>query len=189
MGIDTAMALAALGLVLLIPLHQQLTIRALRYALARQREQLHQHHRAIVQLQSAAVVPPTSVGQPMPAVTGAHRAIGGPVRPPALWVRENGPGPSAGGADDTLRLQRPPALTDLQHVLTQAGRALTVTEMAAQLGRQTWDLLPDIDRDMAAGRIRTVPGHTAGRTAYQLADSTERMPNGMPLLPGTVARA
>lgn len=168
MTVDTAVVLAALVLVLLWPTHQQLTIRALRHAIRQQHKQLHQHRRAIVQLQSAAVRPPTSIGQPMPSVTGTHRAIGGTADP-----------------DPTLRLARPPALTDIEGVLTDAGRALTATEMATKLGRQPWDLLPMIDRDMAAGRIRTVPGHTAGRTAYTLvATDTLRMPHGMSVLPG-----
>jgi len=92
-------------------------------------------------------------------------------------------------ADATLRLARPPALTDIEHVLTQAGRALTATEMATQLERKPWDCLPELERLLKAGKIQTVPGHTAGRTAYRLADTdTLRMPHGMPLLPGTVAR-
>lgn len=136
--------------------------------LDRHRAELTNHARRLI-LQEAAPQA-TSVGQPMASVTGQHRAI-------------------ANDADPTLRLARPPALTDLQAVLAEAGRALTATELATRLGRQPWDLLPDIDRDMAAGRIRTVPGHTAGRTAYQLADTdTLRMPHGMPLLPGTAAR-
>lgn len=181
MGIDTAMALAALGLVLLIPLHQQLTIRALRHSLRRQRDQLAQHRRAIVQLQGAATQPPTSVGQPMPT-------IGRPPQPrlhsgPANASRS--PRTCITDADPTLRLARPPALSDVEAVLTQAGRALTATEMATQLGRKPWDLLPDIDGAVKAGRIRTVPGHTAGRTAYELADTdTLRLPRGMSVLPG-----
>lgn len=193
MSVDTAVALAALTLVLLWPLHQELTIRALRHSLRRHRDQLTQHRRAIVQLQGAAVRPPTSIGQPMPTV-GRPLATGGAI--PASSAYRLGEGgcdlfaPSRAlratlaDPDQTLRLARPPALSDIEAVLTQAGRALTATEIATKLGRQTWDLLPLIDQDVAAGRIRTVPGHTAGRTAYTLADPTERMPNGMSVLPG-----
>jgi len=174
MTLDTAIVLAAIVLALVWPVHQQLELRALRHALRRQRDQLAQHRRAIVQLQGAATQPPTSVGQPMASVTGQHRTIG--AEAPACVADR----------DPTLRLHRPPAVTDVEHVLTQSGRALTATEIATHLGRQPWDLLGDIDRAMAAGRIRTVPGHTAGRTAYQLADTTHRMPHGMSVLPGLV---
>ncbi len=88
MTLDTAACIAAIVLVMLWPLHQQLTIRALRHSLRRQRDQLAQHRRAIIQLQGAAVRPPTSVGQPMPTV--GRPAQGGWVnaRP---WGKENGP--------------------------------------------------------------------------------------------------
>lgn len=195
MGIDTAVAMAAIGLVLLWPLHQALTIRALRHSLRRQRDQLAQHRRAIIQLQGAAVRPPTSIGAPMPKVRA--RNLDCPTPNPrfvvskaglrSLQTNESRPGPAcATDTDPTLRLARPPALTDLQHVLTQAGRALTATEIATKLGLPTWELIPAIDRDLAAGRIQAVPGHTAGRTAYRLADQTERMPHGMSVLPGVV---
>lgn len=197
MTLDTAVALAALALVLLWPLHQELTIRALRHAIRQQHKQLHQHRRAIVQLQSAAVRPPTSIGQPMPTV-GRPLATGGVIPAATAYRLREGecdvfPPPRALRAtladrDPTLRLARPPAVSDIEHVLTQAGRALTATEMATQLGRQPWDLLPDIDRAMAAGRIRTVPGHTAGRTAYALVDGGTLRMARMPVLPGTVAR-
>ncbi len=186
MTLETAACIAAIVLVMLWPLHQQLTIRALRYALRQQHKQLHQHTRAIIQLQSAAVLPPTSTHAPMndKVWSGAMVTIGGidmSHHVKALDVQAD--------PDRTLRLARPPALTDIEHVLTQAGRALTATEMATQLGRQPWDCLPELDRLLKAGAIRTVPGHTAGRTAYELADpaeSTERMPRGMSLLPGVV---
>lgn len=190
MTLDTAAVLAALVLVLLWPLHQELTIRALRHALRQQHKQLGQHRRAIVQLQGAAVCPPTSIGQPMASVTGTHRAIGAELLTTKAGLRslrasESRPAPAcATEADPTLRLHRPPALSDIEAVLDQAGRALTATEMAAKLDRKPWDLLPDIDRAMAAGRIRTVPGHTAGRTAYQLADGDTLRMARMPVLPG-----
>ncbi len=196
MTLDTAACIAAIVLVLLWPLHQQLTIRALRHSLRRQRDQLAQHRRAIVQLQGAATRPPTSIGAPMPKVRARNldcpppnpRFVVSKAGLRSLQTNESRPGPACAiDTDPTLRLARPPALTDLQHVLTQAGRALTTTEIYTQLGRQPWDLIADIDRDTKAGRIKAVPGHTAGRTAYTLADPTERMPNGMPLLPGTVA--
>ena len=186
MTLDTVIALAAIVLVLLWPVHQELTIRALRHSLRRQRDQLAQHRRAIVQLQGAATQPPTSTHAPMndKVWSGSMVTIGGIDMTRHMKSLDVHASP-----DRTLRLTRPPALTDLQHVLQQAGRALTATEMAAQLGRQPWDLLPLIDQDVAAGRIRTVPGHTAGRTAYELADTdTHRMPNGMPVLPGASSR-
>ncbi len=145
------------------------------------------------------------------ALTRSAMAIPAPrwVNRPAPWGKEEGPElfvTQAGlrtlmanatqpapacvtDPDPTLRLTRPPSVlppeqSDLQRVLADAGRPLTATEMADRLGRQPWDLLPLIDRDMTAGRIRTAPGHTAGRTAYQLADTdTVRMPK-MPVLPG-----
>ncbi len=219
MRIDTAIAVAAIVLAIVWPTHQQLTIRALRHSLRRQRDQLAQHRRAIVQLQGAAIHPPTSIGRPVQGgwvdaqprareagpelfipYHGASAAQVGPGRSshrraaPRDERVVSGDRPGSGeptpppDTDATLRLARPPALSDLQHVLTHAGRALTATEIATQLGRKPWDLIADIDRDMAAGLIRTVPGHTAGRTAYTLADPTERMPHGMPVLPGAVSR-
>lgn len=182
MTLDTAIVLAAIVLAVLWPTHQQLTIRALRHSLRRQRAQLAQHRRAIVQLQGAATQPPTSVGQPMPTVgrPQPNVTIGGVDMSRYVKSLDVQADP-----DRTLRLARPPALSDVEHVLTQAGRALTATEMATQLGRKPWDLLPDIVGAVKAGRIRTVPGHTAGRTAYELADTdTLRLPRGMSVLPG-----
>ncbi len=198
MTFDTAVAVAAIVLVLLWPTHQQLTIRALRHAIRQQHKQLHQHRRAIVQLQGAATQPPTSVGQPMPTV-GRPLATGGVIPASSAYRLGEGEGdvfaPSRAlratlaDADATLRLARPPALSDIEHVLTQAGRDLTATELARALERKPWDLIAPIDELITAGKIQTVPGHTAGRTAYRLADTdTLRMPHGMPLLPGTVAR-
>ncbi len=134
----------------------------------------------------------TTVGQPMPTI-GRPLATSGHGRRPELLVTPAGLRSLQTAADPTLRLTRPPSVlppeqSDLQRVLADAGRPLTATEMADRLGRQPWDLLPLIDRDMTAGRIRTAPGHTAGRTAYQLADTdTVRMPHGMSVLQG-VAR-
>lgn len=148
--------------------------RDLRRALRRQRTQLHQHRRAIVQLQGAAIQPPTSVGQPMPTIKVRARNLDCPA-----------PNPSFVDPDRTLRLARPPALSDVEHVLTQAGRALTSTELADRMGCMVWDLLPGIDRLVREGKIQSVPCHTAGRTAYQLADTdTLRLPRGMSVLPG-----
>jgi len=195
MTLDTAIVLAAIVLALVWPVHQQLELRALRHSLRRQRDQLAQHRRAIVQLQGGATQPPTSVGQPM-ATIGGPIATGGVIPAATAYRLREGEcdvfalsralRATLADRDPTLRLHRPPAVTDVEHVLTQSGRALTATEIATHLGRQPWDLLGDIDRAMAAGRIRTVPGHTAGRTAYQLADTTHRMPHGMSVLPGLV---
>lgn len=168
--------------------------------LDRHRADLNNHARRLVLVEDRPGA--TSVGQPMASVTGTHRAIG---RPPATGgvisassayrVREDGCdlfAPSRAvratlaDADPTLRLALPPALTDIESVLHQAGRALTATEMATKLDRKPWDCLPELEWLLKAGRIQTVPGHTAGRTAYRLADQTERMPHGMSVLPGVV---
>lgn len=150
--------------------------------LDRHRAELTNHARRLTLHEHRAAA--TSVGQPMPTVTKVTATISGDG---SLQAHSTYNGRRCvQDLDQTLRLARPPALSDIEHALTEAGRALTATELATRLGRQPWDLLPDIDRDMAAGRIRTVPGHTAGRTAYTLADPTERMPNGMSVLPGVV---
>ncbi len=152
--------------------------------LDRHRHELTNHARRLL-LQEAAP-DATSIGAPMPTVGHAQ-----PRNPrPAMGIpATHHPGQEGATGGWKTALQRPPALTDLQHVLQQAGRALTATEMATQLGRQPWDLIGDIDRDIKAGRIEAVPGHTAGRTAYRLADAdTVRLPHGMPLLPGAVSR-
>jgi hypothetical protein len=192
MPLDTAAALAALTLVLLWPIHQQLEIRALRHSLRRQRDQLHQHRRAIVQLQAHAHE--VSVGQPMPTIRPRPqkrppRPLTAPTAPDTPQERQegaNGGGKqAASGTDHTVRLQRPPVPSDVESVLQRSGRALTATEIATKLGRQTWDLIAEIDQAIAAGKIVTVPSHIAGRTAYQLADTTtQRIPNGMSVLPG-----
>lgn len=194
MTLDTAAILAAFVLVLLWPIHQHLTIRALRYALGRQREQLHQHARAIIQLQGAATAPPTSVGQPMPTVTrsrlvaqddGELFATQAGLR--SLRASESQPAPAfATDPDPTLRLRRPPAQSDIEALLAAAGRCLTPIELADRLERKPWDLLPEIERLTTAGRIKLVPGHTAGQSAYTLADPTMRLAR-MPVLPGLVS--
>lgn len=174
MGIDTAMALAALGLVLLIPLHQQLTIRALRYALARQREQLHQHHRAIVQLQSAAVVPPTSVGQPMPTVAEFRSKFYdvGIRSQPRLH------------SDPTLRLKRPPAMSDVAAAIVRAGRPLTRANLTTELER---DVRTEIRAAMLAGTLQMVRTHddepAYWPTGHPRPGDTVRL-SRMPVLPG-----
>lgn len=189
MKVDTAIALCAIVLVMLWPIHQELTIRALRHSLRRMNERQAQHARALVHLQTTMANTPLQVHQPMPKVGRRLEAV--PPRPLGLpnakaritSTRYECPA----DPDQTLRLGRPPSLSDIEGVLDQAGRDLTATEIAARLDRKPWDLIADIDRLIKAGRIQTVPGHTAGRTAYRLAsppDPTERIPGGMPILWG-----
>ncbi len=175
--ISTAFAYLALGQ------------RDLRHSLRRQRDQLAQHRRAIVQLQGAAIHPPTSVRQPMSVVQprNPRPAMAIPAHHHAGQEGANGGWKQAVcDTDATLRLARPPALGDVEAAMAKASRALTPTELAARLDRQPWDCLPELEWLLKAGRIQTVPGHTAGRTAYRLADQTERMPHGMSVLPGVV---
>lgn len=87
--------------------------------------------------------------------------------------------------DPTLRLKRPPALSDIEATIARAGRCLTPTELATELERKPWDLLPELERLTSSGRIKLVPGHTAGQSAYTLADPTVRL-SRMPVLPGLV---
>lgn len=220
MTLDTAIALAAIVLVAVWPIHQQLELRALRYALGRQRAQLHQHRRAIIQLQGAATQPPTTVGQPMndrvwsgamvavPKVTATisgdrdykrHTRYdspevrqGGWVSGPALWGKEDLPIPyrvttCAPDPDPTLRLRRPPALSDIEYVLGNATRPLTRTEIASMLGVGTMDILTDLRRLMLDGRITMTSTHTAGEPGYTVPtlDPTVRLAR-MPVLPGLV---
>lgn len=173
MTLDTAIVLAALVLVLLWPLHQQLELRQLRFTLRRQHTSLHQQRRAIIQLQTIVTGLPTSSYQPMPTIGHPdHKVtIGG--RDMSQYVKSVSV--QADAVDQTLRLARPPARSDIEHLIAKAGRCLTATELAAQLERRPWDLLPDIELLLKDGRIQTVPGHTAGRTAYRLADATPHM--------------
>lgn len=183
MGIDTAIVGSAILLALLWPIHQQLELRALRHSLRRMHERQAQHARALVHLQTTMANTPLQVHAPMPRVGRA------PAQAALRSVPRNAsPGPETCiDPDATLRLGRPPSLSDIEGVLDHAGRDLTATEIAARLDRKPWDLIADIDRLIKAGKIQTVPGHTAGRTAYRLAgppDPTERIPGGMPILWG-----
>lgn len=182
---DNAAVLAGIVLAMLWPIHQHLTIRALRYSLHRQREQLHQHHRAIIQLQATAPEPPTSAGQPMPTVTKVTATISGETslqRHTRYDSPELCPDP-----DPTLRLRRPPALSDIEYVLSNATRPLTRTEIASMLGVGTMDILTDLRRLMLAGKITMTGTHTAGEPGYTTppVDPTVRL-SRMPVLPGLV---
>lgn len=182
MGIDTAIVGSAILLALLWPIHQQLELRALRHSLRRMHERQAQHARALVHLQTTMANTPLQVHAPMPRVGRAQADL-----PSAARNASPGPETCIADPDPTLRLGRPPSLSDIEGVLDQAGRDLTATEIAARLDRKPWDLIADIDRLIKAGKIQTVPGHTAGRTAYRLAsppDPTERIPGGMPILWG-----
>jgi len=177
--------------------------RDLRRALRRQRTQLHQYRRAIVQLQGAATQPPTSVGQPMPTV-GRRLAQGGIVRGPALWGREEGcelliPGPTAAEAtraliagartigvdlDPTLRLARPPALSDLAAAILGADRPLTRATLDAKLDRDT---RTEVRNGLLAGTLQMVRTHddepAYWPTSHPVPGDTVRMAK-MPVLPG-----
>lgn len=170
--------------------------RDLRRALRRQRTQLHQHRRAIVQLQGAATQPPTSIGQPMPTV---GRPVQGGWVNAQPWGKENGPEltvTQAGlrslranesraatacttGTDATLRLARPPAMTDVAAAITTAARPLTRAAITEQLGR---DARTEIREQLLAGTLTMVRTHDS-EPAYWLAGDTHRM-GRMSVLPG-----
>lgn len=181
--------------------------------LDRHRADLNNHSRRLVLIEGRRQGA-TSIGEPMPTVTKVTATISGdgylrrhkPYNGPEVrqggwvngpvWGREDGPElfvtqaglrslRATSDPDPTLRLGRPPALSDIEAVLHQAGRDLTATELATKLERKTWDLIAPIDELIKAGKIQTVPGHTAGRTAYRLAGDTLRMAR-MPVLPGLV---
>lgn len=170
MTVEQGVIAAAIVLNVVMWLYLALGQRELRQHLGRHRRKLSDHHRAIVHLQGTSADTGTTSRRPMPTVGNLRRSV--VHRPPSVLPV---PAPA-------------PELSDIERALADAGRGLTATELATRLGRQTWDLLPDIDRDMAAGRIRTVPGHTAGRTAYALTDGDTLRMARMPVLPGTVAR-
>ena len=183
MTLDTVIALAAIVLVLLWPVHQELTIRALRHSLRRQREQLAQHRRAIVQLQGAATQPPTSVGQPMPTV-GRRLAQGGIVRGP-MGGREDGPELLLPyDPDRTLRLARPPALSDLASAILTAERPLTRATLDTKLGRDT---RTEVRNGLLAGTLQMVRTHddepAYWPTSHPVPGDTIRMAK-MSVLPG-----
>ncbi len=203
MTIDTLVVLVALALVILWPVHQQLCIRKLRHDIQQLSGGQQNHYRHITTLYRNLPRHPGPDRQPMNgkvwsgtmATLGGSLATGGVIPASSAYRLGEGEGdvfaPSRAlratpaDADATLRLARPPALSDIEHVLTQAGRDLTATELARALERKPWDLIAPIDELITAGKIQTVPGHTAGRTAYRLAD-TLRMPHGMSVLPGVV---
>lgn len=68
MTVDTAAVLAAIALALLWPIHQQLTIRALRRAIHQLHQRQRQHAGAIIQLQTTVAETPLQVHAPMPRV-------------------------------------------------------------------------------------------------------------------------
>lgn len=184
MKLDTAIALAAIVLALVWPTHQQLTIRALRYSIRQLHKQLRSHQRALIQLQTAVAGLPTEGHAPMPTVT----------RPPSVpeiqHLQEASRLPI--DPDPTLRLRRPPSIlpppepaTDIERVLTAATRPLTRNEIARELERPGWDLIPDLAALIKAGKIAPTAGHSL-ELAYRLvptAGDTLRMAR-MPVLPG-----
>jgi len=190
MTLDTAMALAAIVLVLLWPLHQQMEMRQLRFKLARQRDQLHQHRRAIVQLQSTVAGQPTRTHEHMPVVTKVTATISGDasLQPHTTYDGQR----CAQDPDLTLRLQRPPSIlpapeptTDIEQVLTAAARPLTRNEIAGHLDRPGWELIPELAALIKAGKIAPTQGHSLD-LAYRLVPAhgdTVRLAK-MPVLPG-----
>lgn len=164
---------------------------------------------AIIQLQTTVADTPLQVHSPMPKVGGGapvkaqpwgrengpelfvpHGAAGGwdsNPQPPApkagaLSAKLPPDSPGSPSVDPTLRLGRPPALSDIEAVLAKAARPLTRMEMAAELERQPWELLGDLKRLMLDGRLALSPSHGA-EAAYTLADPTTRMAS-MPILWG-----
>lgn len=190
MTLDTAIVLAAIVLALVWPAHQQLTIRALRYSLARQRDQLHKHTKAIIQLQSTVAGQPTRTHEHMPVVTKVTATISGDayLQPHTTYDGQR----CAQDPDLTLRLQRPPSIlpapepaTDIEQVLTSATRPLTRNEIAGHLDRPGWELIPELAALIKAGKIAPTQGHSLD-LAYRLVPGhgdTVRLAK-MPVLPG-----
>ena len=189
MTLDTAVVLAAIVLALLWPLHQQLCIRKLRLDIGQLSDGQQNHYQHITTLYQNLPHHPGPAHQPMndkvwsgamADVAKVTATISGDASLQAhtRYSPEVRPDP-----DPTLRLRRPPALSDIESLIATAGRCLTPTELADRLERRPWDLLPELERLTTAGRIKLVPGHTAGRSAYTLADPTVRL-SRMPILPG-----
>lgn len=156
MELFAAMLKTAVGVLILTAWgYLALEQRTLRRQLRSTRQRVHQHHRALVHLQGLTAAQATSTGQPMATVTR--------LRPPSLLA----PAPA------------PAAVSEIEQALAGAGRALTGVELADALDRKPWDLLPDLDRLLKSGRVEPVGGHTLGRTAYQLADPTLRLPGAV----------
>ena len=178
MTLDTAIVLAAIVLATLWPTHQQLTIRALRHSLRRQHTSLHQQRRAIIQLQTIVTGLPTTSYQPMPTVGGAGVVLrpGESMRVSLASVTPGRPTRVTSGdidhdPDQTLRLARPPAMTDVAAAITNAGRPLTRAAITEQLGR---DARTEIREQLLAGTLTMVRSHDAD-PAYWPAGDTQRM--------------
>lgn len=173
MTLDTAIALAAIVLVLTWPIHQQLELRQLRYKLSRQHDQLHQHRRAIVQLQSTVAGQPTRTHEPMPVV-GESKS-----RPRNLEAAA--PKPSCVDADPTLRLKRPPALSDVAGAIDKAGRPLTRATIETELGR---DVRSEIRAELLAGTLTMVRTHDSEPAYWPASPGGTLRMGRMPVLPG-----
>lgn len=192
MKLDTAIVLAAIVLALVWPAHQQLTIRALRYSLRRQRTELHQHARAIRQLQmgstalprfptpntvgplAPSLAPMPVVGRPQPKVTIGGVDMSRYVK--SLDVQAD--------PDPTLRLRRPPALDDIEATIVGAGRPLTRATISERLGR---DVAAEIRDQLLAHTLRMVPTRDEAPAywpaSHPVPGDTLRMAR-LPVLPG-----
>lgn len=206
MKVDTAIALCAIVLVMLWPIHQELTIRALRHSLRRMHERQAQHARALVHLQTTMANTPLQVHQPMPTVGRRLEAV--PPRPLGLpnakaritSTRYECPA----DPDQTLRLGPPPSLTRIDDACKAAGlmtvprealariaaiehhlagRSATRMELARALDVQPWEVAADLHTAVLAKIVTTTSGHTAGEATYRLCDPTIRM-DSMPILWG-----
>ena len=202
MTLDTAIGACAIVLAMLWPIHQQLTIRALRAALQQLHRRQAQHGRAIIQLQTTVANTPLQVHQPMPKVgrpTIVAKASNGARRPEVLVPF------TVTDPDQTLRLGPPPSLTRIDDACKAAGlmtvprealariaaieqhlaggRSATRMELARALDVQPWEVAADLHTAVLAKIVTTTSGHTAGEATYRLCDPTIRM-DSMPILWG-----
>lgn len=182
MTLDTAVVLAAIVLALVWPVHQQLTIRALRYSLRQQHKLLRQHAGAIIQLQTTMVGLPTEAHAPMPTVTKVTATISGDrsLQPHTSY----NPPEVCPDPDPTLRLRRPPALDDIEATIVGAGRPLTRAAISERLGR---DVAAEIRDQLLAHTLRMVPTRDEAPAywpaSHPVPGDTLRM-GRLPVLPG-----
>lgn len=181
MTLDTAIALAAIVLVLTWPIHQQLELRQLRYTLRQQHKLLRQHRRAIVQLQSTVAGQPTRTHEHMPVVGRSSECKS---EPRNLHSGAANASRVASDPDPTLRLRRPPALDDIEATIVGAGRPLTRATISERLGR---DVAAEIRDQLLAHTLRMVPTRDEAPAywpaSHPVPGDTLRMTR-MPVLPG-----
>lgn len=137
----------------------------------RHRDDLNNHARRLLHVEAAQRGLPTTTHAPMPIVTKVTATISGDrsLQPHSTYDRQR----CAQDADQTLRLARPPALTDVAAAITHAGRPLTRAAITEQLGR---DARTEIREQLLAGTLNMVRTHDS-EPAYWPAGhgDTERM--------------